>query len=464
MKERFTRQIEDWMRPHGATPDELVRLQEFVRHLPPRRRRPWPVIGPLAAMVGALAVVAIIASTVLPGLEPAASLSEDPTGSRATATSDPAGPSTEPTEPQASAIGALPSELASPSPLPVSPSPVPIPSFDTADAPRLVTGEIVREDGVSVARVALWEMVSGSEASLSEEWDLDLGDRDLEGAAVTVLPRPTTREVLILVRGQGAWWWTPGTPPTQAALPQRLRDASFVRWSPDGERLAGSPPAGERAVVLWSATDGASTDLDTPEFFHTVVGWSNDSRHLILYREPMPNLVCDYGSWLRLLDTDNGTVVPGPWPDDLPALGGIDSHLEPSIASAVGATILDHRSVSLIRDCDDVPGSGLDLPTGLAALDLEWSSDGRTLYLLAAGEKGRELMILDRPYLDGVGPVGGSIAVPSTAEWIDAIHEEGRWLTLGGGVDPCPLHLVLDTVTGRTSTLNRCRVTTTWLP
>lgn len=314
----------------------------------------------------------------------------------------------------------------------------------------------------AVVGLLLQPLADGGLASESETTTVVHPD-EFEGLQPVVIP--AGGRILLRLRAVANWLWSPGQVPEAVALPEALFATSDLRASPDGEWIAGK--AGQDGtIVLWSPATGAAREISSTAIgqYHDVAGWTQDGSRIIVSRDPTSTFACDWVGWMALVDPQTGEVSDF-GSDLLAAVGTVHGLVETSVASGVAAYLDDQGQVQLLERCSDAHSDDhLDLGGPTRALDLEWSSDGMRLYVLAVDVDSPTIIEFRYDPSRRLVRIGDwDMAGDPTA--IDAVDDSGRWFVIRHETDIfCPDHDIIDIGRGSTWALPCGRYLPVWVP
>jgi hypothetical protein len=344
-------------------------------------------------------------------------------------------------------------------PIPIGPSSTPTPSARPSplaeDGPLLAAATLRRSHDFD-GRVALFLPLVGGELSEFRTWEFSVsGPEDTEGAYATLMRRPQSNDLLVNVRGFRTWLWSPPAKPVEVLLPDPLQSSTDLRWSPDGQWVAGRSNSGDR-IAVWNPTTDQRLDFDGQ--FGDVAGWTKDGSALVLTTSAAPDS-CFQSPSLDSLSLTGGSVMPYD-----PAGGGGAVGLartqtgtaEISLATADAVTIEDDGTVAVIGACSgDGPARTFDLPEQARASDLEWTADGQSLYVLGAIEGQSHLWTYGSDY-----QLLADNMLRVEVERLAGISGDGRWLVaLEPSTRPAPCAAqVFDLVTKVSWSVNPCSI------
>lgn len=344
-------------------------------------------------------------------------------------------------------------------PIPTSPTSTPTPSKRPSppaeDGPLLAAATLRRSRDLD-GRAALFQPLAGGDMSEFRTWEFKVsGPEDTEGAYATLMRRPQSNELLVNVRGFRTWLWSPPAEPKVILLPDPLQYSTDLRWSPDGQWIAGLSNLGGH-IAIWNPTTDESLDFNGR--FGDVAGWTNDASALVLTTSAAPKS-CFQSPSLDSLSLASGSVTPYEPASGSGAVGFARTQIgnaQISLATGEAAAIEDDGSVAVIGVCSGAgPDRFLALPEQAHASDLDWSADGRSLYVLGTIDGQSHLWT----YAPDYEPLADN-ALPVVVEGLDEITSDGRWLVARESSDtpaPCAAH-IFDLARNTSWPLNPCSV------
>jgi hypothetical protein len=322
-----------------------------------------------------------------------------------------------------------------------------------ADGPYLAAATLRRSETFDV-RVALYQPMADGALREIESWTRQVsGPADTEGAYAKVIPRPQAAETLVTIRGFRTWLWSPSTEPRRISFPEPLLYSNDLRWSPEGQRIAGRSNSWDR-VAIWNPTTDETLVFNGQ--FGDVAGWTNDGSALVLSRSAQPKS-CFHSPPLVSLSLSTGSVLPYE-----PASGGgavgfartQTGNAEISLATGEAVAIEDDGRVVVIGACSGAgPARVVELPEFASASSLAWSVGGQLLYILGGLDGSSHLWTYSSQF-----ELQSDVGLRSELASIADVTDDGRWLIArepGDRPAPCAVH-VIDLALGNDWPINPC--------
>ncbi|CAN5487505.1 S9 family peptidase [soil metagenome] len=166
-------------------------------------------------------------------------------------------------------------------------------------------------------------------------------------------------------------------------------DASKVAWT---ERIFEKGRDTGRTVVMWMSTDGKTKPAKLGE--GTTIAWAHDSRRIVWVNKQLFVATIGRGATGRALTKLDGTIASPVWAADDTRIavlyaehnaGGGPLNAEPVETGVIGGTIHNQR-ITLV---DTKGGLAKTIsPDDLHVYEIDWSPDGKSFALTAAGGPG----------------------------------------------------------------------------